>query len=418
MVTLLVRLKLTLLRNSLRRSVWRTVGLIIGIVYGLGVVAAVLVGLFALRFTSTDLTADVTVVFFSALSVGWLLMSLLVFGIDETVDPSKFALLPVRARELLPGLLAAGLIGVPGVATVLISGGLIITWARTPALAGRGRGRGPARCGHLRAAGPGRHGGVRGGARVPAIPGPGLCRTGPVRGGAGSGRQLDRCLRLLRCRAAAGKPGRPGPGGRLVPVRLGLDDSGRCGPGSVAGRRNPSAARGRPGRAALVGLGVLPGRAADLPGRSGGREPKGPRVQLGGSAVPGDPGRWRGGPVAPLLAPRPSLSRRNRRLHGRSGDHHRHPVGQSGRVTRARRLRPRSGRAGWWASASPRTSPTTGRRCGCTSRPGSAAPTIGPGGSGRRSRCTCRSRCCCSWPPSSPAGSGGCWRRSPGSPQV
>ena len=134
MVALLVRLKLTLLRNSLRRSVWRTVGLIIGMVYGLGVVLGVLVGLIALRFTSASLTADVTVVVFSTLSVGWLLMSLLVFGVDETVDPAKFALLPVRARELLPGLLAAGLIGVPGVATVLISAGLIITWARSPAL--------------------------------------------------------------------------------------------------------------------------------------------------------------------------------------------------------------------------------------------------------------------------------------------
>ena len=40
-------------------------------------------------------------------------MSLLVFGVDETVDPAKFALLPVRARELLPGLLVAGLIGSP-----------------------------------------------------------------------------------------------------------------------------------------------------------------------------------------------------------------------------------------------------------------------------------------------------------------
>ena len=45
---------------------------------------------------------------FSALTLGWLLMSLLVFGVDETVDPAKFALLPVRAGELLPGLLAAG----------------------------------------------------------------------------------------------------------------------------------------------------------------------------------------------------------------------------------------------------------------------------------------------------------------------
>ena len=60
MVALLVRLKLTLLRNSLRRSVWRAVGLIIGMVYGLGGVAAVVVGLVALRFTSTELTAAVS----------------------------------------------------------------------------------------------------------------------------------------------------------------------------------------------------------------------------------------------------------------------------------------------------------------------------------------------------------------------
>ena len=131
MVALLVRLKLTLLRNSLRRSVWRTVGLIIGVVYGLGVVAGVLAGLVALRWTTTALTADVTVVVFAALTVGWLLMSLLVFGVDETVDPARFALLPVRARELLPGLLAAALIGVPGVATVLLGVGLVITWARS-----------------------------------------------------------------------------------------------------------------------------------------------------------------------------------------------------------------------------------------------------------------------------------------------
>ena len=62
MVALLVRLKLTLLRNSLKRSVWRTVGLIIAMVYALGVVISVLAGLIGLRFTSLALTADLTVV--------------------------------------------------------------------------------------------------------------------------------------------------------------------------------------------------------------------------------------------------------------------------------------------------------------------------------------------------------------------
>jgi ABC-2 type transport system permease protein len=130
-VALLVRLKLTLFRNSLRRSLWRTVGLIIGMVYGLGLVVMAIAGLVVLRFTSASLTADVTVLTFSLLTLGWLLMSLLVFGIDETVDPSKFALLPVSARQLLPGLVLAGLISIPGVATVLISAGLVVSWART-----------------------------------------------------------------------------------------------------------------------------------------------------------------------------------------------------------------------------------------------------------------------------------------------
>jgi ABC-2 type transport system permease protein len=130
-VALLVRLKLTLLRNSLKRSVWRTVGLIIAMVYALGVVILVLAALIGLRYASLALTADVTVIGYACVTLGWLLMSILVFGVDETIDPAKFALLPVRARELLPGLLIAGLIGTPGVATVLAGAGLVITWART-----------------------------------------------------------------------------------------------------------------------------------------------------------------------------------------------------------------------------------------------------------------------------------------------
>ena len=131
MVALLVRLKLTLLRNSLRRSAWRTVGLVLGGLYALALVAGALAGAVALRSTSLAVTADVTVVAYAALTAGWLVLSLLVFGVDETVDPSKFALLPVRAAQLQPGLLAAALVGVPGVATVLVGLGLLVAWSRS-----------------------------------------------------------------------------------------------------------------------------------------------------------------------------------------------------------------------------------------------------------------------------------------------
>lgn len=130
MVAILVRLKLSLLRNALRRSVWRTVGLVLGLLYALGIVVVAVVGLVALRWTSTALTADVTVLVFAALTGGWLLLSLLVFGIDETLDPGRFALLPVRARDIMPGLLVSGLVSSTGLATVLVSLGLLVSWSR------------------------------------------------------------------------------------------------------------------------------------------------------------------------------------------------------------------------------------------------------------------------------------------------
>ena len=134
-VAILVRLKLTLLRNSLRRSVWRTVGLIIG--HGLRARASWSPCWSAWSRCGSprsSLTADVTVVAFSALTLGWLLMSLLVFGVDETVDPAKFALLPVRAARVAARAAGRRADRRARVATVLVGAGLIITWARTPPL--------------------------------------------------------------------------------------------------------------------------------------------------------------------------------------------------------------------------------------------------------------------------------------------
>ena len=49
MVAHLLRLKLTLLRNSVRRSPWQLVGLGIGVLYALGLVGLAIAGLLFLR---------------------------------------------------------------------------------------------------------------------------------------------------------------------------------------------------------------------------------------------------------------------------------------------------------------------------------------------------------------------------------
>jgi ABC-2 type transport system permease protein len=126
-VAVLVRLKLSLLRGSLRQSAWRIVGLVLGLLYGLSLIATAVAGLIAIRLFAPAYGPDVTVLGFALLSLGWTVLPLVAFGVDETLDPGRFALLPLRARELLPGLLVCSLVGTPGVALVLLALAFVVS---------------------------------------------------------------------------------------------------------------------------------------------------------------------------------------------------------------------------------------------------------------------------------------------------
>ena len=121
-----VRLKLRLTRNGMRGQGWRVALFVIGVVVGcLGAIGGFIllasagavpgtVRLVAIAFTGT------------ALTLGWLLLPLLYFGVDETIDPARFALLPISSRTLLRGMLAAALVSVPSAATAVALLGLVI----------------------------------------------------------------------------------------------------------------------------------------------------------------------------------------------------------------------------------------------------------------------------------------------------
>jgi ABC-2 type transport system permease protein len=52
-------------------------------------------------------------------------LPLLFFGVDETLDPARFALLPLRRRTLVTGMLAAAAVGVPPAVTLLATLGSV-----------------------------------------------------------------------------------------------------------------------------------------------------------------------------------------------------------------------------------------------------------------------------------------------------
>ena len=128
MVGLLVRLKLRLLRNALRSSKQARASFILSTIAAGLIAAGVFAGLAALRGQAASV--DLTTVLFTLFAFGWLILPLLVFGLDGTLDPSTLALYPLRTRPLAVGLLAASATGAWPLANVVGLLGVTVGLAR------------------------------------------------------------------------------------------------------------------------------------------------------------------------------------------------------------------------------------------------------------------------------------------------
>lgn len=128
MVAHVVRLRLTLWAGSLRRSPWQVVGLVLGLLNAV-VIAFVLVGTMAFTRTVAEELWDLTLVVGGAILVlGWWVVPLLAFGVDSALDPRRFALLAVPRKPLLAGLAIAGLLGIPGLTTLVVAAAGLLVW--------------------------------------------------------------------------------------------------------------------------------------------------------------------------------------------------------------------------------------------------------------------------------------------------
>lgn len=130
MVALLIRLRWRLWSRLVQRNTGLLISTILGILVGLGLTAAGVGALVALRFAAPDLR-PVTVVALTVVSLSWTVMSVLAAAADSTVDPSRFAVLPVQPRELAVGLFAAVLTGIPPVLLAVVAFASVVTWSQS-----------------------------------------------------------------------------------------------------------------------------------------------------------------------------------------------------------------------------------------------------------------------------------------------
>ncbi|UPZ29726.1 transporter [Streptomyces sp. LRE541] len=123
----LVRLKLALLRNGLRQSSGRRAAYVASLVVVLLLAALQLLGLIALRGHPHAL--NVTVLLTAVLALGWAVMPLFFPGGDETLDPTRLVMLPLRPRPLVRALLAASLVGIGPLFTLILLVGSVVATA-------------------------------------------------------------------------------------------------------------------------------------------------------------------------------------------------------------------------------------------------------------------------------------------------
>jgi len=126
-----VRLKLQLTANAFRRSTWQVVGIAIGLLYGGAVTLLAVIALIGLRFVPVSVTGPVVVIGGSLTVLGFLVVPLLL-GVDDTLDPRRFALFGVDRTRLAVALAVAALVSIPSLVITLVSLATLVTWARSP----------------------------------------------------------------------------------------------------------------------------------------------------------------------------------------------------------------------------------------------------------------------------------------------
>jgi ABC-2 type transport system permease protein len=124
MARVLVQLKLRLLLGALRASSGARVAFILSSTLALFVAIGSFAGLAALRHNGA--AVDLTAVIYTLYALGWVILPLVAFGLDGTLDPATLALYPLRTRPLIIGLLAASATGAWPLASLIGSLGITV----------------------------------------------------------------------------------------------------------------------------------------------------------------------------------------------------------------------------------------------------------------------------------------------------
>ncbi|MCT2177005.1 hypothetical protein M3F59_11830 [Brachybacterium muris] len=121
LIPLLMKLKWALWKRSYRKNVGKIIGTVIGVLYAGGGLVGLVFAFIGLTMASGEGAMFPAVIRgLGAVTVlAWLLIPIFAFGLDDTLDPRRFALFPRSAKELQPGMFAAAALSLPTLLTAV-----------------------------------------------------------------------------------------------------------------------------------------------------------------------------------------------------------------------------------------------------------------------------------------------------------
>lgn len=122
-----LRLRLALLVGSLRAGVSRATRIVVGLILLAAAVAAACWALLSLRYGGDAVTLAVVVLCGSAITLGFALAPI-IGGVNDPLDPRRFALLGLARGRLAVVLALVGAISVPVIALLMVAATTVVVW--------------------------------------------------------------------------------------------------------------------------------------------------------------------------------------------------------------------------------------------------------------------------------------------------
>lgn len=128
MVATILSLRWRIVRHQFSRDWWRMLFVVAGAIWSVSVIPTLLVASHALSLRTVDVKQDALVAVGTVLAFAWVVVPLLATGVDDSLEPARFAPWGIPPRRIMPGLVVASFTTVPAIFFAAVVGVMASTW--------------------------------------------------------------------------------------------------------------------------------------------------------------------------------------------------------------------------------------------------------------------------------------------------